>query len=663
MLLIDPAWGVTSARHETAPLPYVLREFRNQPIRAGAYLTNFASLDSLVPTLLREMSGHCDIRQLTDARPSRIVEEVGRWVATGTIQVAQSLRGPVRLIFQGGAPKVRDLGQGVRFVGHPMAEAFLKQCLRDPAAQTAVNAALAVQTVGGEQAPADPDALASFLASQVTVRRLGLFPVGADLNVLRLAWIDNNTATPADVPPPPPPPPRPRPVPPPPPVPPPAPPVPPPQPPPPGNLEVTVLDAKTNKPIAGADVKVTGPEPHEGKTDASGKVTFSGIATGGYTATATAPHYADIGAGHGSATVEPAKTAKIELKLTPITVTIALDQPVACPGHPLGIKATGDPPGGTYAWTIAVPAADLVDGARAPIRAGDRVNLLGFKADDTTGNIPEQTASIDVTYTWTNGETATAHADVKIHEIKFVTTNNGISQSPTTATDNASQVSISFGAAATMSTNPRIEIDLDASCPRKAACAQNHQVGWLQTALTFVADRRYTHTLIHKTPALPVRDALAGVTRPFYSNPTPFTADRNKQTAHHEDSPGTNAGLTDPRPGAPAPPPAVNQQLRQIVRSESFTAWLVVQNIEWATHDMEHSFAFLGNFDWSMAMTVAVDMTQPVGSRVTPTTSNPTVPATISTGKGGGTPNLLAPIANDTTNDPAIIHIDPAPGI
>ena len=36
-----------------------------------------------------------------------------------------------------------------------------------------------------------------------------------------------------------------------------------------------------------------------------------------------------------------------------VTVAIELPQPVACPGHPLPIRATGSPAGGTYAWSVS----------------------------------------------------------------------------------------------------------------------------------------------------------------------------------------------------------------------------------------------------------------------------------------------------------------------
>ena len=430
----------------------------------------------------------------------------------------------------------------------------------------------------------------------------------------------------------------------------------------PGNLKVTVLDSETGKPIAGATVAISGPANSSDIADGSGVVQKNGLTPGSYNATASSNGYTT---GTGTATVASSATASITINLTPITVVIALGQPVACPGHPLSITATGTPAGGTFAWTIAAPTADLVDGSNASVRNGANVNLLGFQSDPATGNIPAQMAAIGVTYTYTNGQTATANQNVTIHEIKFVLTNNAINQKPVTVTEAAGFVNITFPAAggATMSTDPQVEIQLAATCPRKAACAHNHRVGWIQTVLTSVTRLRYTHTLISSTPPLPARDAISGATAPFYDTTATFTGDHDKQTAHHEDTPGIKAPWTDPRPGSPAPPPAINKQLRQVERSMSFTAWLVVQNIEWAAHDIPGSLAFVGHFDWSMGINLAVDTAQAVGSRATPPSQAPVVPATISAGEGGGAPTLDGQTFNDLANAHANLHIDLAPGI
>lgn len=349
-----------------------------------------------------------------------------------------------------------------------------------------------------------------------------------------------------------------------------------------------------------------------------------------------------------------------------VSVTIALSAPVACPGHPLPITATGNPSGGTYSWTVSGGGAELVDGAGAPVSTGSSVNLRSFKPDDATGEIPEQTASVSVTYTHPNG-TARDSKPVKIHKIEFKVTNKAITRGFTDALESATAVQLwSYGTE--MSTDPRVEIQLDASCPRKAACAANHRVGWLQTMLTDTRQARYSHTSLDVVVTTPIRDVWNATVFPFYSTVTAFTGDRNTQTAHHEDSPSfpsaPGAPWTDPRAGVgasppPGPPPATNLQLRTMSFSDSFTAWLVVQNIEWAAHHLADSFAYQGHFDWSMQLNVTVDTTKAVGSRVTPKRNRITAPAEIQSGKGGGTPNLAAPFFNNS----AVLTVNPAPGV
>jgi hypothetical protein len=157
-------------------------------------------------------------------------------------------------------------------------------------------------------------------------------------------------------------------------------------------------------------------------------------------------------------------------------------------------------------------------------------------------------------------------------------------------------------------------------------------------------DRRiqYATALMTWSCPMPIRDVWDPDTqKPFYHPPfvLGFLSDGDKQTAHHEDSPSLPSGWQDPRAGAPG------GALRQMVCSNSFTAWLVVQCIEWADFDVPNSFCYLRNFDWSMSLSVIVDVTKAVGSRCTPS-SSPVQVGAVGVGKGASSPNLKDPFFN-----------------
>ena len=207
-----------------------------------------------------------------------------------------------------------------------------------------------------------------------------------------------------------------------------------------------------------------------------------------------------------------------------------------------------------------------------------------------------------------------------------------------------------------MSTTPSVKIKRDAACPLKAACAGNHQVGWLQVMLTDASIARDTHTAQTISCPFPIRDAVTGSPHPWYLAPATFTGDNDTQAAHFEDSPGwSGIGWTDPRgaaPGVPAPPPpppAVNLQLRRARRENSFNAWLVVRNEEWWAHDEPGSFAFQRHLYWSNDLDCAVTTANAVGSRCAPTRRRTAIDGQ-GAGRGGAAPILTVPIYNNTAS-------------
>jgi hypothetical protein len=324
----------------------------------------------------------------------------------------------------------------------------------------------------------------------------------------------------------------------------------------------------------------------------------------------------------------------------PPTVKIILEAAVACPGHRFKIQAVGSPASGDYQWSVT--GATLVDEKGKPTTKGDTVYLRNFTPDNEKGNIPEQHATVNVTYVTAQGS-ATDSKPVTIHKIDFVVANDSVTGGNTIARENAAGVTLwATPGVAEMSTDPTVQIKLDASCPRKDDCATNFQVGWLQTMLTNDRRIRFAKALLTWSCPMPIRDVWDPDTqKPFYhaNFVLGFLSDGDTQTAHHEDSPSLPSDWRDPRAGLPG------GVLRQIFFANSFTAWLVVQCIEWAEFDIPGSFVYLRNFNWSMQLNVTVDVTQSVGNRCTPS-SNPVQTGAVGVGKGASSPNLADPFFN-----------------
>jgi hypothetical protein len=352
-----------------------------------------------------------------------------------------------------------------------------------------------------------------------------------------------------------------------------------------------------------------------------------------------------------------------------VSVEIFLAEPVACPGHPLWIIAVGNPAGGTYSWTAV--GGELVDADGEPLNAGNAVFtggpvfLRGFKADDATGKIPEQTVHVKVQYTHPNG-TANKAKLVKIHKIDFEVHQPQIMPGVTQA--NEDNKGVELGAppeSATIRTDPdpKVQIMLDRSCPRSDDCARNHQAGWLQTVVTGI--RRLQYADFVRTVTVPNRirdswhdpDPIHPDTPPFYYEGfvRTFSEDGDSVMVHHEDSPRTPALWVDkikpdrvpPQARGPEPLPAGDSKLRSIAWSEGFTAWLVVQNIEWSRHDLPGSLAYQKHFDWSMQLNVTVDQAKAVHHRCSPHSQAPTI-GPVRNGKGSSNPTLTGLSANDS---------------
>jgi hypothetical protein len=417
-----------------------------------------------------------------------------------------------------------------------------------------------------------------------------------------------------------------------------------------GGLAVIVKD-ENGVAVAGADVFVDGIGGQP--TDAGGMADFGEVSPGLHPIEARKD-------GHGPSAADPVGPASIFAQNVPacmttvanmvlhpvVTLTLTLEQPVACPGHPLKITTAGTPAGGTYAWTANGHGAQLVTAGGAAVSTGPEVHMRCFKPDNATGEIPERMVTLRVTYTHPTVGAVTVSQDVKVHKITFAVANDAVVGGGTQATENAGNVQLeNIAGAATMSTDPDVTITLDPACPRKAACSGAHDVGWVQTVLTNTRTWHYSHTDWSLDPTfLPMRDQIGGP-RPWYEPSAAFAGDGGTVFTHHEDSPSQSAGWTDPRGAAPAPPPAANRALTAVEFANGFHAWLAVRNTEWWAHDELGSFAYQRNFAWSCGLTIAVDTTQAVGSRCAPA-SNPATIGAVGPGKGGVTPTITAQFPN-----------------
>jgi hypothetical protein len=328
-----------------------------------------------------------------------------------------------------------------------------------------------------------------------------------------------------------------------------------------------------------------------------------------------------------------------------VVVRIQLSQPVGCPGHPLKVTAKGAPLGGTYHWTVSGGSPQLEDAGGIPTRGGRQLYFRSFRADSATGKIPEQQHTLTVTYTHPRG-TATASKRVKIHGIDFRVTQTEIARSPILVFESPTHVILWTYDLPVIKTTPNIEIQLGHACPRKDQCAANYQVGWLQTMLSNRREIRYTNYMLDVVGSTPIRDARDNETPtpppPFYFKVHGFLHDKQSIVVPHEDSPQFPA-----YPGAELTNP-ISGQLQSISLSHNFTAWLVVQNIEWASRRLADSFSFLGHFDWSVALS-AVTTNTPHGAHFLPDAGTPTAPNNIQPGKGPSSPSLERPTFNTSS--------------
>jgi len=397
-----------------------------------------------------------------------------------------------------------------------------------------------------------------------------------------------------------------------------------------GELSGRVEDASNSHAIASAEISVNSHPDLHGTTTATGGFNLGYVDPGNYELLASkngfVPATLRVRVGTTSSSVHT-------LRLTPITARID-SAVVACPGHKEELHAVVTPVGGTIEWTVTRGAARIVDSTGAVTRTGETAYLHGITPEEI---------EVSLKYTHTGSHT-TVTKRITIHAINYRVTR---------FTPNAGGFGLWESAAgakiwnnppgSAFSLDPKVKITVHSSCTRKDDCAKNHRVGWLQTMRTSTRVAAYAGNRTVVNCPMPIRDAWHDTLKPFYDGTfvKTFTGDGNEQIVHQEDSPSF--------PGSPAPWSNATGALQSIRLAHDFTAWLVVQNIEWIPVSIPDSFKYLKNIDWSNDLNSAIDVTVPVGSRAATSRTN-TVNSGDSDGKGARTPVLSDPIFNTSAS-------------
>ena len=268
-----------------------------------------------------------------------------------------------------------------------------------------------------------------------------------------------------------------------------------------------------------------------------------------------------------------------------VTVKITTDE-VVCPGHLHRLSAKGEPGGGTFQWTLSL----------AGVRSGHLVDSSGTQST-TTGDslyfvgIGEGRAIITVEYSTASGR-ATNTTTLLVHKIEYEVTDFWVKRGVTGITEGSN---LKTGALlkATFAMDPKVKIMLSNACPRKAACAANHRVGWLQTLTSVDRAATYAQAIASVVLATPILDS-SSTDDPFYHGPfvKTFQGDNDQQTAHHEDSPSSGSSWSINYNSS-------NQDLQHHKHFDRFVAWLVAQNSYWASnYAIDDSFDFLQTIAW-----------------------------------------------------------------
>jgi hypothetical protein len=203
MLLIDPGRAVASLPPDATLVPWLPRDFGGDASRAHAFLLGAASLDRMIPVLVKEFALIGVTRRISASLPMLILSGAARAIAAGSITVGQIVPDRVSLVMRQSGPVTKHLGGAVRFARQSVAVSFLRRCVSDPAALAAIEAVVAHPIGQTRQPPADANERLLWLGRQLMVHALAIFPQasqregphGADVQQLLIGWIAHTVPT------------------------------------------------------------------------------------------------------------------------------------------------------------------------------------------------------------------------------------------------------------------------------------------------------------------------------------------------------------------------------------------------------------------------------------------------------------------------------------
>jgi hypothetical protein len=188
----------------------------------------------------------------------------------------------------------------------------------------------------------------------------------------------------------------------------------------------------------------------------------------------------------------------------------------------------------------------------------------------------------------------------------------------------------------------KCKIQLD-GCARKADCAKNFELGFLQNGIHQERLSEHEHRRIvarakgevvnGKAPNIPLglRDAESKDSVFVDEKCRRFTGDGTEQTTEFFDNPGLSRAIEDEDVG----------KLKTARMDIRFQAWLAVRNVAWYAVNRDESMIFICNFEWGTQGDWRWDGKQlwHHKSQIVVGKSNP--------GKGSVKPIFDGPVAND----------------